>query len=626
MRPTLALIVGALVAIGPRAAAAGPLVELKPTATATSPAGLLGLAAGEATVIGEARATALKGLGTVLELASDRSAFVVRSPALGRAKGPLTIEACLYQTARAEGYGAFVVRKSDSNKGDGYALQIDKEGHLVLQINWAQALRSNATVPLGQWTYVAGVFDPTSHKVRLALNDSVTEAAAPIPSIKPSAWRLHIGGTGYPGLSLRGFIAYLAIHDKSLTAEELATHARQWAARTKDIRPPERPLFRFVQITDTHITDEASTYLLEQAIDQINAMRPRPDFVVFTGDLTNDSTPEEFSLFRSIAARLRVPWHVVIGNHDMAAAKKNFEQAFGPRNYSFDVGPVTCLVLDSTKATDVTYGGGFTDETLAWLKQTLAGLPADRPLLVFCHHGFYSDQPYAPKKNLFCDVENPQAVLDLLKGRKVLGVFAGHAHAQAEARWGKTPFVVTATLSLTRGNGDKTPAGFREVKVYSDHVQSRYWVVGERPRSGEAVAVTVAQQEPADFVGRTNEALQQAIDSVHQQGGGTVFLAEGTYEVAGPVVVKERVALVGRGATLALPALPVTTARQPARAGSRVLAVAGTEGFRVGQRVEVQAKNGDTPYFTATIAKVEKESLELARDLPVDVPAGTRVL
>ena len=94
---------------------------------------------------------------------------------------------------------------------------------------------------------------------------------------------------------------------------------------------------RFSQISDVHFSsyEENTSYkflkkspeLFEDVIFQLNTSGPY-DFVVFTGDLVNKPKTTELVKFLSKASKIRYPWYVINGNHDIsydgALTKKEF--------------------------------------------------------------------------------------------------------------------------------------------------------------------------------------------------------------------------------------------------------------------------------------------------------------
>ena len=80
----------------------------------------------------------------------------------------------------------------------------------------------------------------------------------------------------------------------------------------------------FVQISDTHITERQSTpykalgsskELLRDAIEQINNIVGL-DFVLFTGDMVDSATDENFYNFYKLLSRLKYPSLNTFGNHE----------------------------------------------------------------------------------------------------------------------------------------------------------------------------------------------------------------------------------------------------------------------------------------------------------------------
>ncbi|RLJ01518.1 MAG: hypothetical protein DRP11_04260, partial [Candidatus Aenigmatarchaeota archaeon] len=163
---------------------------------------------------------------------------------------------------------------------------------------------------------------------------------------------------------------------------------------------------------------------------------------------------------------------------------------------------------------------------------------------------------YNPRENLFCDVENPDDVMDLLSGYNLVAVFAGHAHQNMEYTHPSTgtKFVITGALSRSIANKDYSPPCYRIVECYADRIETHYVPLGKIneyyiwPKTN---VVTVAQDGSGDFNGTTNEPIQQAIDHLHALGGGTVVIKPGTYVLndtgtySMPIVVYDNIWIKG---------------------------------------------------------------------------------
>lgn len=104
-----------------------------------------------------------------------------------------------------------------------------------------------------------------------------------------------------------------------------------------------KPPFKFAFITDT----QGSLDETRQAIDSIRR-RGDIDFIVHGGDIADFGLVKEFVWTRDILEEARMPYVVVIGNHDcLANGEESFSYIFGSQNYSFNVGPVHFLCLNT---------------------------------------------------------------------------------------------------------------------------------------------------------------------------------------------------------------------------------------------------------------------------------------
>lgn len=197
-------------------------------------------------------------------------------------------------------------------------------------------------------------------------------------------------------------------------------------------RPEED--FSFVQLSDTHwgfsgpaVNPEART-TLPRAIAAVNAMRPAPDFVVFTGDLTHTTDdPAErrrrMAEFREQVAALTIaPIRYLPGEHDASLDRgEAFREFFGESRYRFEHKGVAFLALDNVSDAGARLG----EEQLAWLSAQVAALPRQQPLVVFAHRPLF---PLYPQWDWA--TRDGQQAIEILQRHPNVTVFYGHIHQE----------------------------------------------------------------------------------------------------------------------------------------------------------------------------------------------------
>jgi 3',5'-cyclic-AMP phosphodiesterase len=153
------------------------------------------------------------------------------------------------------------------------------------------------------------------------------------------------------------------------------------------------------QLTDLHVcavgvscnrVSDTNMFAV-RAFRTVAAMKPAPDVVVITGDLTENGLPAEYAnLAALIRQNLPMPVYVIPGNHDR---RENFRDALSHLpgvtadpvfvQYAVEDYPVRLVMLDT-----VVFGSGhgaLRDEQLTWLDRTLAEAPG-KPTIVAMHH------------------------------------------------------------------------------------------------------------------------------------------------------------------------------------------------------------------------------------------------
>lgn len=192
--------------------------------------------------------------------------------------------------------------------------------------------------------------------------------------------------------------------------------------------------FYFVQLSDSHWGFEGPAVnpdprgTLPRAVAAVNALAEKPDFIMFTGDLTHSTdNPIErrkrMREFREIVARLDHPnVHFMPGEHDASLDHgKAFMELFGPTHYTFEHKGVRFIVLDNVSDPAARIG----EEQLAWLKSVLEPLPRATPIVVFTHRPLFD---LAPAWD-WATRDGEQAVALLMPYPNVT-VFYGHIHQE----------------------------------------------------------------------------------------------------------------------------------------------------------------------------------------------------
>ena len=176
--------------------------------------------------------------------------------------------------------------------------------------------------------------------------------------------------------------------------------ARSSAARAGDEAAPAARDFFFLQLSDTHwgykgdANPQADT-TLKTTVATINAMAEKPDFIMFTGDLTHTTDDgaerrRRMAEMKSIVSELRAPLRFLAGEHDASLDRgAAYQEHFGDLHYTFDHEGVHFIALDNVSDPDSVLGS----EQLAWLAEDLARLDRDTPIVVFAHRPLFDLYP-----------------------------------------------------------------------------------------------------------------------------------------------------------------------------------------------------------------------------------------
>jgi hypothetical protein len=191
--------------------------------------------------------------------------------------------------------------------------------------------------------------------------------------------------------------------------------------------------FFFLQLSDTHWgyagpANPVADVTLGHAVEVINGVSARPDFIVFTGDLTHTTDDggirrKRMTEFKRIAAGLVVPERRYMpGEHDASLDQgAAYQEHFGPTHYSFDHKGVHFVALDNVSDPAGQVGAA----QISWLAKDLAAHRKDAPIVVLTHRPLFGLFPQWDWTTADGD-----KVIDVLLAYRHVTVFYGHIHQE----------------------------------------------------------------------------------------------------------------------------------------------------------------------------------------------------
>jgi 3',5'-cyclic AMP phosphodiesterase CpdA len=226
--------------------------------------------------------------------------------------------------------------------------------------------------------------------------------------------------------------------------------------------------FRFAMITDSHlydIPDHKFDQQLIDAVDQVNAMDPLPDFVIYGGDIAHAGKPEELLKGQRILSRLKMPMKVIPGEHDWYLDMgKAWHGLFGDDNWSFNHKGIHFIGMNSILVDDFWTAVGMSDKdrmevffklaspiagpwgvgepALEWLKKDVAKIAPDVPVVIFTHSPLWD---YYPRWNF--QTRDAAQIREILSKFENVMAFHGHVHQTVFNKMGNMSSVGSMSTS-----------------------------------------------------------------------------------------------------------------------------------------------------------------------------------
>ncbi|MEU6091768.1 metallophosphoesterase [Streptomyces sp. NPDC047085] len=221
---------------------------------------------------------------------------------------------------------------------------------------------------------------------------------------------------------------------------------------------------RFVQVSDSHIgfkgpanMDVAGSFT--EAINQVNSLGFRPDFVMHSGDLTHLSTAAQFDQVKQMMTGLQTDRvFTVPGEHDsIGDAGRAYRRTFaatgtlGDGWYSFDTHGVHFIALVNTLSLEKL--GHLGNEQIDFVRKDLAGLSSDTPIVVFSHIPLFAMYP-----QWGWSTDDALKVIALLRRFSSVTCLNGHVHQLFTKTEGNITFHSATTTAYPLPKPGRAPA------------------------------------------------------------------------------------------------------------------------------------------------------------------------
>jgi len=211
----------------------------------------------------------------------------------------------------------------------------------------------------------------------------------------------------------------------------------------------------FAQISDSHMgfnkaanPDVVGT--MKAAIDKINGLSTKPEFLLHTGDISHLSKPEEFDTVDQILkSAVAKDVFFVPGEHDMLNDDgKQYLERYGKGSkgagwYSFDKKGVHFIGLVNVLNLKAGGLGTLGTEQLEWMENDVKHLKSSTPVVVFAHIPLWTVYP-----DWGWGTEDSAQALAYLKKFGSVTVLNGHIHQTMQKVEGNVTFHTAASTAF----------------------------------------------------------------------------------------------------------------------------------------------------------------------------------
>jgi outer membrane protein assembly factor BamB/Icc-related predicted phosphoesterase len=284
---------------------------------------------------------------------------------------------------------------------------------------------------------------------------------------------------------------------------------------------PKAP-FRFALVTDLHVTHAGNAEKdLQNAVNQINASDDI-EFVLVTGDLSEEGDRGSLQKAKSILDQLKVKYYAIPGNHETKWSESGmtaFGDIYGAERFEFEYKGLLFLGFNTGPFIRMA-DGHVAPQDITWLKQELEKAGKEQPVILVTHY------PLLP-----VDVDNWFDLTDAVRPYNIRTFLGGHYHVNRFLEYDGIPGILNRSTLR-----DKAPlGGYSVYEITPDSILVYEHNIGETRRQWAALPLKNklydAQGDPnkyPDF--SVNQAYNSVQETWLQQTGVGIYSSPAVYQ------------------------------------------------------------------------------------------------
>lgn len=289
--------------------------------------------------------------------------------------------------------------------------------------------------------------------------------------------------------------------------------------------------FRFAQLTDIHLSpnNPNPTEDLLRSIAQINATDSL-DFVLVTGDLTEEGDRATMEKVKSCLDLLKVKYYVALGNHETKWSDSGctaFGEIFGGERFDFEHKGFLFLGFNSGPLMRMAYGH-VVPQDIRWMTERMSryntGNPRqNNPVILVTHYPMTEG-----------DVDNWYEVTDAVRPYNIRLFIGGHYHRNRDLRYDGIPGILMR--SNLRDKDEKPGYGIYEITKDSILVYTQR--IGEPQKKWAAFSLTDSYY---DRNGKADKYPDFSVNKEYAQVKEQWLVQTGAGIYCSPAVEKDKV-------------------------------------------------------------------------------------